>query len=250
MSDSSYIDFGIGDNDQDFSGKFQERFKPKANEQYRVSLAWWPLKDGAPDLDAKSPNFVGAKRYYIPNVGYILDDKSPELYQLSLTAHGGDAKKAASKMYAATVIVLWPIDRKGNLSTQRILDGEYEVKPWVFTRKTYDTISDRHNTDWPLGKHDLSIKCAAGEFQQLDIVGKPDNVLRTLLGKEAMRKITDVIFKTVDDIVGPEKASIKREIARPVPLDVIRSKLGLSTPSLNNTEAAADIDNIMTDFEM
>jgi len=112
---NDFMEFGFGvDDDAISSGKF-ERFKAKENESYRVSFVWWPLNpDGRPNLDAPSPRFIGAKRHYVQGVGYFLS-KGPEYDKIA----GG-----APKSQIATVIAIWPTDRKGQLDKTRFTQGD------------------------------------------------------------------------------------------------------------------------------
>lgn len=238
---NAYQEFGMGDGDGNIGKKRFERFRAKDNETYRVSFVWWPVgTDGQPNLDAKSPRFIGAKRFYIKDAGYVLDNGNPELIRLA----GG----TPSKQYVATVICVWPTDRTGKVDQNRMKAGEFSVHPWVFSETMYDLLKARHSGDWHFGNHDLTMKCTDANFQKLDISPCKENLFRLLASKEATAHITAEILTTVSEIVGPNAERLRSDIAREVPVDTLRSKLGITTPSLITPDSSPEIDSILDDF--
>lgn len=232
---SGYSEFGFGEGDSHISsGKF-ERFKPKQGETYRISFVHWPEKDGVPDLDAASPKFVGARRFYIQGVGYVLD-KGPEVARL---AGGG-----SSKMQIATIIAVWPTDRKGQIDKARIND--VEVKPWVFSQGVYDSLKTIHN-DWLLGQTDITVTCTDTQFQKLTILPAKGSLIRKAAETPALSELAQSVYATVRQMA-PKLTDM---IARDLTPEQIREKLGgapAASAAASATFSDVDVDAAMADL--
>jgi hypothetical protein len=219
MSGSDYPEFGFGDGDSHISEGKNDRFKAKAGETYRASFVWWPTADGRPNLDAPSPRFVGLNRLYIEGVGYVIN-------------HGPDFERLAGtpqKPTVATVIAIWPTDRKGNLDKARFAAGEVDVKAWVFARSTYDQLARRHD-EFPLGQHDLTITCTDAQFQKVDVSPCRDSYFRRVLESDKLNPVADALIAKTSQILGlntkGEAAGLRNAIARDMTIEQIRAKLG------------------------
>lgn len=249
---SRMVEFGFGQNDDGFGGKVR-RFKAKKDERYRVSFAWWAgsedcnpimtaLGDDAP---APSPRLLGANRFYIPGVGYF-QDKGPEYQKIAGSATPG-------KMYAGTLIVVWPIDERGNVKKAEFAEGKFQVLPWIFSKDKYDTIAQNHN-QFPLGMHDLSLLCTDDNFQKMTFTPCRENLLAMLRQKqpEAAKRL----LEQVRDLI----PLLPNEIAQDLTLDEIRTRMakangaapakfdvpaGGSRPAVS-APAAADFDDLLS----
>jgi hypothetical protein len=238
MSDG-FIEFGFG-SEGDALRPPTQRFKAKEGETYRVSFAWWPgIEDGEPDMSGDTPKFVGGKRHYIPGVGYVLN-KGPEYTKIA----GGEQPKMA----IATVVVCWPTDANGSLDKGRFASGDFDVKSWVFSQSKYNALQPI-NTEFPLGKHDLTIQCTDTQYQKLSFSPCRENLLRKLAesSKKAQKELFGSIYAAVSNVVG----SIHEDIARDVSLDQIREKLGsngggVSTPV--DTGVTEDFEGVLDDI--
>jgi hypothetical protein len=233
---SHYLEFGFGAGDEKLTaGKF-ERFKAKENETYRVSFVWWPEDaSGKPNLDAATPNFTAAKRFYIPNVGYVLD-KGPEFARLAGTA---------SKLTVATVIAIWPTTRKGELDKDRFIRGDVEVKPWVFSVQLYEQLSRRHQ-EFPFGQYDLSIACTDTQFQKMDLTPCRENLYRKALENAKLASLVDSIKSSTSGIL----EGIQGLIARDMTIDQIREKRGDAAPAglAASSATTAEVDSLIDDI--
>lgn len=206
---NGFIEFGFGEGDDNVSGQKFDRFKGKEGETYRVSFVWWPTKaDGSFDLDAKTPRFVGAKRLYIPGVGYILD-KGPEYAQF------GD-----SKLNVATILAVWPTDRKGGLDKARFASGDVDIKPWVFGKDKYEQLKRRHD-EFPFGSYDLTIACTDTQYQKMDLSPCRESLFRKVLESEKTKDLADAIMAQVNALA----AQIQGVLARDMTVAQIRDKL-------------------------
>lgn len=239
---SDYMDFGFDDGDNKIQGGKFERFKAKEGETYRVSFIWFPEENGKVDLDAKSPRFTGGKRFFIPNVGYILDG-GPEFAKIA---------NATSKAAIATVLAIWPTDRKGQLDKNRFASGDVEVMPWVFSQDKYEQLK-RRNTEFPFGQYDLTIACTDTQFQKLDLTPCRENLFRKCLETEKLAPIAAAITAKLHLILGlneaGEPAGLRDIVARNVSIEKVREKLGgapASSPS-NNVNSAA-VDSLLDDL--
>lgn len=211
MASEGFIEFGFGENDDRVGGQKFDRFKGKEGENYRVSFVWWPTKaDGVtPDIDAKTPRFVGAKRLYIPGVGYVLD-KGPEYGQFG-----------QSKLNVATIIAVWPTNRKGELDRARFASGDVDVKPWIFAKDKYEQLKRRHD-EFPFGQYDLAIACTDSQYQKMDLSPCRESLFRKVFESDKMKGMADGIVSQVNAIA----ANIQDILARDVSIEKIREKLG------------------------
>lgn len=243
MAGNDYMEFGFDSGDESLSGGKFERFKAKEGETYRMSFVWWELVNGKPNLDAPSPRFVGAKRFFIPNVGYILD-RGPEFAKLA----GGPSKPTI-----ATVIGLWPTDRKGNLDKARFAQGDVDVKPWVFSQDKYDQLKRRHG-EFPFGQFDLSVACTDTQFQKMDLSPCRENLFRKVLENDKLSAIAEAILAKTASIVGAnaqgEPVGLRGIIARDMTIDKVREKLGVSGGSAASLgpETTSQVDDILNDL--
>jgi hypothetical protein len=205
-------EFGFGDGDEKVGAK-SKRFKAKEGEKYRVSFVWWPEVDGKPNMDAPTPKFIGCKRLYLQGVGYFID-KGAEFTKLA---------GAQSKMYAATLICLWPVDQNGELDKGRFQSGEFHVVPWVMSIDKYRTIEQNHN-EFPLGTHDLKLTCTDTTYQKLTMSPARENLLRRLYESEkpATKEIVAAILAATKEGI----SEIGGELAQDLTIEEIRERLG------------------------
>lgn len=211
MGSDGFIEFGFGENDDRVGGQKFERFKGKEGETYRVSFVWWPTAaDGVhPNLDAKTPKFIGAKRLYIPGVGYVLD-KGPGYEQFG-----------QSKLNVATILAVWPTNRKGELDRGRFASGDVDIKPWIFAKDKYEQLKRRHD-EFPFGSYDLTIACTDTQYQKMDLSPCRESLFRKVLESDKMKAMADGIVAQVNTIA----ANLQDILARDVSIEKIREKLG------------------------
>jgi len=227
--------FGVGD---DNIGSKGSRLKLKDNETVRVSFAWWPgVEDGKPNMDASTPRFLGVRRLYIQNVGYVVD-KGPEYVKLA---------GAQSKQTVGTILVRWPLDPKGNVDRAAFQNGDFQVCSWVFSSDKYKNIGQIHS-EFPLGKSDLKITCTDATYQKISMMPCTDSLLRKLLDAG---KATDLFER-----VARAAASLSTDIAQDLTLDQIREKMsgksgspviggGRAAPVASNPEIDGMLDDIL-----
>jgi len=230
-----YQDFGFGAGD-DKVGKKSKRFKGKEGEKYRVSFAWLP-RDDEDNLALDGPlRFTGCERHYVQGVGYFLH-KGPEYAAIA----GGPPKQSV-----ATILVVWPTDRKGGLNMEAFKSGEgWDVMPWVFSAERYDQLKHRNN-EFPLTEFDLSLHCTDTQYQKMDISLCRENLFRKLAesGKDKGTAIVDAIQQKVAEI----EKTLRADMARDLSLDKIREKLGGSSSGPVSGGAAEDVDGLLEDI--
>lgn len=231
----SFKQFGFGKNDASV-GRKKSRLSMDKNETARVSFLWWPgLDEGKLDLDAETPEFIGAHRHFLKGVGYFIN-KGPEYTKLA-----GEPPK----MRINTIIVKWPMKAGGKLDGDAIAAGHFEVMYWVFDEGKYDEIKPIHN-DWPLGSHDLKIKCTDAGFQKMSFSPCRDSVLRKLYEKDPKAEIVQEILAAGQALL----PNVENEVGRDMTLDQIREKLngGGGSPGgapVNDAAATEDIDDAL-----
>jgi len=241
MSDG-FMEFGFGSGD-DAVGRKSEKFKGEAGRTYRVSFCWWPgIEDGKMNLDAETPKFVGAKRFYFEGVGYIIDG-GPEMQKLA-----GNPPRLA----ITTVLVLWPTNNKGAIDKDRLRTGDFKVLPWIFSEDKYRSFSPVH-AEFPFSHHDLTIQCTDSKFQKMTFSPCRDNLLRKMTEKDAASEHVARIIADTQRIIG----NIRGEIGREMNLDTLREKLGHgggggggggAATASGSSGATADIDALVDDI--
>lgn len=237
---NDYQEFGFGSGDNDISsGKF-DRFKAKEGETYRISFVWWPTgPNGKINLDAPSPKFIAAKRHFVQGAGYFLS-KGPEWDRLA---------GATPKTQIATVIVIWPTNRKGELDKQRFAEGDVDVKPWIFGQDKYEQLKRRHN-EFSFGSYDLTIACTDTQFQKMDLSPARENLFRKALENDKLSHLVKVITDQVDAIVRVNDKGVaeglRSIIARDLSLDQIREKLGMSPAPSASMESSVEMDDLLS----
>jgi hypothetical protein len=206
-TEMSYMDLEIGRPNAMTSGRV-ERLKMKEGEVYYLSHVWYHVKDGQLDF-SRGPRFKGAKRFYVPSVGYFLDNGSKELAALAGTP---------SKVQVASIYVVWPTSQ-GRLDQSRL--GDYKVQPWLFSKAKYDTIESKA-TDWPLDQHDLKIRCTDANFQKLEIDSTKECILRHA---KVAQYLPDIIAR-----MQAIETGINDTICREMTPAQVREKLGTAAP--------------------
>lgn len=241
MSTTNYTEFGFGEGDESLNSTKFERFKAKEGQTYRMSFVWFPEEGGRPDL-TKSPRFVGAKRFYIKGAGYVLD-KGPEMATLA---------DGPSKTTVATIIALWPVNRKDNkVDMIAVNNGDYQIVPWVFGQPTYEQLK-RRNGEFPFGQFDISVNCVDTQFQKIDIASCRDGVYNALNTK------TEALYQShvlpMLDTIHAIEANIQGLIGRDMTLAQVREKLGVAgTPGAGGSGSGgtriatshAEVENLL-----
>ena len=247
MKGTAIQEFSFGQNDGGFSGG-KKRFKMDTDQVARISLAWWPTKqvNGITVLDMDAgPKFIGAPRHYMKGVGYFIN-QGPEYTKIA----GEPPKKRV-----ATIILSWPMTSKGVLDKDAIKAGEFDVVPWVFDDRKYETIKPVHD-EWNLGLRDLKIKCTDSQFQAMTFSPCQESLLRNFMEKGAG---AEAIIKSIVDQVGSISATLSDEIGKVMTIDQIREKLvggggggggggGRAANPAGGESSTDDIDGLVDDL--
>lgn len=254
-----FLDFAIGENDGDI-GKKTRRFVAEDGRSYRVSFGWisvpirnsqgeiisWDddaaYRDGKVHPDAQV-RFAGCNRGYIKGVGYYLH-------------HGpAYAQFGQPKQVVATVLIVWPTDKEGELDTASFNAGKgWSVQPWIFSTDKYTTIKKLAKRS-SLMTNDLAIDCPlkGAEFQKLTFASENSNLFRRLL--EGTKPETKAVLAKVLDNVRAAAAGIYREMAQDKTVDQIREALGqaVETPTGSSSSSSSsggrhsnkDVDDLL-----
>ncbi len=207
MSDS-FNQFGFGQDD-DSATSTSKRFKGEAGRSYRLSFAWWPgLEEGDLDLDAPTPEFVGAQRNYIQGVGYFIN-RGPEFTKLA-----GDNPRMA----IGAVIIDWPMTKNGDIDKDALSKGDIDVKPWIFSKDKYSTFKTIHK-EFHFGSHDVIGECTETQYQKMTFTPCRESILRKL--KEKGGPVYKGLVAKIQAVAG----SIQGDIGRELTLDQIREKM-------------------------
>lgn len=234
--------FTFGQGDSHIGGKVKP-WKAESGTTYRLSFAWWPTgNDGQPDLGApgsgKAPLFTGKQTNFIQGAGYVINQ-------------GAEYTKLANeppRLRIATILIIWPTDKKGILAKDRLMDAE--IKPWVISGDKYKTLEQIHR-EFPFNEHDVTAKCEEGgaQFQKLTFSPCKENLFRQILNNPKAKDLVDRILGDVASI----SANINDHVGRKMTIQQIREKLANGSGAISGPvsggdsggASAGDIDNIV-----
>ena len=229
--------FGFGQGDRGI-GQQSKRFKGEGGKRYRISFAWWEgIEDGTPNFEGETPQFVGGRRLYIPNVGYVFD-KGPEYAK-----YAPDGARTS----IATIIVVWPTMSNGKLDEDLFKRGDFDVMPWVFGQNKYRDLEPNH-ANFHFGTNDLVINCTDSQYQKMSFVSAPDNLFREVVEGKFAKKMQGRGADLMSDVQGLV-GNITGEIARDMTLDQIREKMGgATTTPVDDNGSVGDVDDMLSDL--
>jgi hypothetical protein len=232
MANLETFSFGEGD---ESVGKKSDVFKPEANRTYRMTFAWYPQKDGKPDF-TRPPTFVGNETNFINGCGYVIN-KGPEYTKI--------AGEAARKRLG-TVIILWPLDKEGNVDRAQLASG-YEVRPYVISPDKYRQLKNIHK-EWPFHLHDMKATCTDTKFQKMTFNPCKESLFGVILGSEKNKAFADKLIAEV----AAEAEKISTHIGREMTIQQIREKLAGGTgggagPARDEADAVstANVDSLV-----
>lgn len=253
MSDG-FLDFSVGENDDNI-GKKSKKFSLEDGRTYRVSFAWLsvPVKnaEGAtigwddaaawkggklhPDAQVR---FTGCERIYKEGVGFFLY-KGPAYAQFG-----------QPKQYVATVLVVWPTDKDGDLDKAAFAAGKgWTVQPWLFSTDKYASIKKSHKRS-PLTKCDMALECPVGgaKFQKVNFIAETESYLMKLSVSE--KPEFKAVFERILADIRAVSENIHREMARDLTIDQIKEALGDSVEtatgsSSSSSHASKNVDDLL-----
>ena len=240
MSDGT---FSFGQND-DHIGFKTKAWKAQGGNTYRLSFAWWSQNEaGEPDLgeadSGQAPLFSGGPVNFIQGAGYVMN-RGPEYTKMA-----GEPPRQR----IVTVVIVWPTDKRGALSPERLQAGEYEVKPWVISADKYKTLEQIH-AEFGFGEHDVTAKCEEGgtQFQKMTFTPCKENLYRQFLTSPKGAKVAGEIKDAVEGLV----ANVQDFIGREMTISQLREKLqgagGAPAPLDvgDNAVASGDIESVVS----
>jgi len=242
---SGFQEFSFGQNDENIGNK-GKRAKFEEGKTYRVSFVWWEGLDAdKPEMgDADNPvapKFVGAPIHYIQGVGYVVN-KGPEYTKLA---------GSPPKTRVATAVIMWPTDKMGDVDKSRLMGGEAEVMPWVFSADKYKSLQQIHK-EFNFGMHDITITCTEAKFQKLTFSPCKENLLRKLMESDKAKELVTKMIDAAKQVV----SSIQGEVGREMTIEQVKDKLaggtgatagggGATAPS---TATTGEIDDLVDDL--
>ncbi len=174
-----------------------EAFKQeKKGQKDRIGLCWFPT-DEEGEWDRSRVQFKFEQVYYIKEHGYVIWTEEIEEVM-------GEPPKAR----AGTVVCQYDTNKKGEVTEP----FEYEVKPWFLNGQKVDALKE-HNTDKPLHKVDLVVKCTGPNYASMEFFPKSESFWQLKAEKEVLSKARIVARKL--------------KIARKVSTDDVREMLGI-----------------------
>lgn len=231
-----FVEFSMGESEGKIAKKVK-RFTAEADRSYRVTLAAFSAytEDGLPTEDAKI-KYAACERIYIKGVGNVLADNP------ALTEWG------KPKQAVATVIVVWPTDKDGDLDAASFKNGKgWTVQPWVFSADKY-VVLEASNKKFPFRKSDLAITCTDAGFQKMTFGPEAENLLVKYLesGKPEFIAVGKKILAEARAMM----ANINNELATKMTPQQVREKLGAAPESpAKGSHAAKDVDDLLNGLE-
>ena len=232
---ANQFSFGQGD---EHVGEKSKPFKGEANRSYRISFAWWKgLDEGKLDFDSNAPIFAGANANFIPGCGYVIN-KGAEYTKVA----GGEAPRQR----IATVIIVWPTDKKGELDKSRL--SEAEVKVWVISGDKFQTLKGI-NAEFPFAKHDFKATCSDAQYQKMTFTPCKDSVLAMLSNNEKAQPLIAKWIEKAQELAG----AINDHIGREMTIQQIRDKLagggnGAGPIAPVDSSSATDLDAAVENY--
>lgn len=229
----SFVEWGGDAPEPNLGSSKYERFSAKKGQTYRLAYVWWPRdSSGRFDMNSSKPKFIGGKRVFIENVGYVL--YRPELAPFT---------KNEPKMTVATIVMVVPVTN-GNLDQRRLLDGDYKILPWVFAETKYKTLSGQWG-EWPPNQHDVTLTCEDEQYQKMTFTPNKNSALRLLM-KSTEPRVQSVINDIVGQVTDIERR-IANEIARDISVEELRQKLNISspTPAASHNPITSDVEDAL-----
>lgn len=226
-------DFTFGTNDDQIGNK-AKKWKGEGGRAYRLSFINWPgLEDGKLDLDAPGPNFKKAPGHYIEGVGYVMNN-GPEYTKLIGTE---------PRNRIVTIVVVWPTDKEGEVSPERLAAGEAEVLLWVISDDKYLFIR-KLNKEFHFGQFDLGIDCKDTKFQKMEFIARKDSLLRKLQSSQKGQVLLNNIILKAQNLI----PAMERELGRDLTIEQLKSAMAggstnaPSTASTGRPDAASDVN--------
>jgi hypothetical protein len=236
---SAFKTFTFGEGDEHI-GQKTKSWKGEKDNSYRFSFVWFDgLDKGTPDLTKAAPQFTGAPCNYLQGVGYFVN-QGPEYTKIA---------GQPPRNRAATIIVVWPTDKDGDIDKSRLGKGDVDVQAWVFSDDTFKQLK-KINKQFPLGSHDLGVTCTETQYQKLTFISCTDNLLASFLTKPQAKAFTDKIINKAMTVFGDINTYIGKEMT----IQQIREKQAGATGAPGRAAApaavlaestAADLDNLV-----
>lgn len=196
--------------------KLAEAQKREVVEQAKLSVAKKlnksaDLLDEVDLLDLTEARFKPVSGYYskTPGLGYIAAPKGP----LSAEDAKVFEKLGERKDYLCTLLVVYPTDREGELTSKEDLIRKFKIMPWRFPAEKYEVIRKINKglveSNSTVSSVDLSISCTDTGFQKMTITQcgpalyqRNDNFRRLVLTKAiaSYKKLSPFREMSVDDL--------------------------------------------------
>ena len=244
MSDG-FLDFSMDEGD-DRIGKRSKRFSGETGRTYRATFAWFSTKtaDGWDDEAAWNEDgslsenavirYSGAERIYKPGVGYIIYD-GPAYAQFG-----------QAKMCVATIVLVWPTDKDGELDVGSFKAGKgWQIQPWTFSTDKYNTIK-KSNKRFSLLAHDLSINCTDAQYQKMTFTPESENLLQKIMNSD--KPEYQALVQKIRSEVAAVAGSIRNDIGRTLTVDQVKEAMGEDVSSPAPSHAAKDVDDLLNDL--
>jgi len=243
---SGFQEFGFGQNDNGI-GTRAKKFKGEKGKTYRIGFAWWAgmeKDDFGPSAfeveegkeENLTPKFIGAPRNYHKDAGYVIN-KGPEFTQLL-----GENPRTM----VATLIVKWPLNSKGQLDKEALLESMPEVMPWIFSQDKYEKLKKMHASGYWMHDHDVQIDCEDTQFQKFNFLPAKQNIFKEMLKSAKGQEVA----KFVIDRVRQMAPNLGREIGQDLTLAQLKEKLGMDSggPVGNVVATDGEMDNMLSNM--
>lgn len=185
-------------------------------------------------LDLSEVKFKSMLASYQQGLGFVVNRKGKD----GPEADAVWSKIADPKKYFATLLLVYPTDRAGNLDRER-LSSDWRLVPWRFGNRVFDDLWKLHaglkDNGIGLNTQDLRLECKDDQYQNISV---------SFAGPAVWQKSEK--FKQV--VLSAAIPMYARLIPfREMTTDQLRSKLGLGGPAVSDVSAAgsSDFDDVL-----
>lgn len=229
--------FDQGDQELDSSGL---RLKFEQGRTYRLSMVVFPTgPDKKPDL-SKSPRWWSTTRYYHEGIRQFVEYPRDDSHRKFLSG----ANKP--RVYAATIVVNWPVDSKGKIDMSRV-PTDTQVKYLLVDKTKYSDIKNLQD-EFPFGANDLVVTCTDTQYQKITVRTTQKNMFVECVQKaqtDPNGQIAGLVSALIPRIKQIGERLNGSELANRYSVEEIENRLrgALATPGRSGGSPAPSVTN-------
>lgn len=166
-------------------------------------------------LDLGTVHFKKMMAHYQQGLGFVVS----RLGKDGADADGVWKRLPEAKLYFATLLLLYPTDREGNIDKEGLKRGDWRLIPWRFGKNTYEEVwklnEGLRENNLSIASQDLKLECKDAQYQNIKV-----SFLGAALWQKSENFKTHVLTKALEFY--PKLVPF-----REMTTDQLRAKLGL-----------------------